>query len=93
VYSNHVCVFLIFILPISLICLLFDFIIIMNIFANMTPIYTPNDIFWANLSFGLSLGLSVFGAGLAIAFAIWFGYADRLRDFLRESKKVKSMRK
>jgi hypothetical protein len=52
----------------------------------MTPFYTPGDIILANLAFALPIALGVLGVGLAIAFAIWYGYAGKIRDFLRDSK-------
>lgn len=55
--------------------------------SGLEPVYTPNDVFWANLAFGLSLGLGIAFGLVSIAFAIWFGYVGRLRDFLRDSKR------
>ncbi|MGB7959172.1 MAG: hypothetical protein WCF46_04700, partial [Nitrososphaeraceae archaeon] len=55
--------------------------------SDLVPIYSPNDIFWANLALGLSLGLGIAFGAASIAFAIWFGYAGRMRDFLRDSKR------
>jgi hypothetical protein len=59
--SAKACEYLIFIFPI---CLIFGlasgFVIVMS---DLVPRYSPNDIFWANLALGLSLGLGIaFGA-------------------------------
>lgn len=53
----------------------------------MSPIFSPNDILWANLAFSIPLMVGIFGSGLVVAYAIWFGYAGRIRDFLTDSKR------
>lgn len=80
--------FLIFYLPASVFGIPTAYIILHTIGITLPePIFTPNDLIWSTLAFTIPLGLGVFGTGLAIAFAIWYGYAGRIRDFLRDAKR------
>jgi hypothetical protein len=89
VMSNRTIIFLIFILPNLLLVLLLSLLPIIINLVNVTDAVLnatsfPSDtvtVYNVNLELGLLFGV------VSIAFAIWFGFGNKLNDFLRASKK------